>query len=63
MKLLIENRADVNVQSDWGTALMHYAHGKAELEELLLANGYCMDTSDSKIEGTATTNKRAIDSR
>jgi hypothetical protein len=32
---------------------MSCAHDNAELEALLLANGYNMDTSDSKVEGTA----------
>lgn len=53
MKLLIENGADVNVRNDWGMTPMSHVLGNAELEALLLANGYDMDTSNSKIEGIA----------
>lgn len=44
MKILLENGADPNVRSAWGYTPMTCVRGNAELEEMLLANGYNMDT-------------------
>ena len=44
MKILLDNGADPNVRSDWGYTPMSWVRGNAELEEMLLSNGYNMDT-------------------
>jgi ankyrin repeat protein len=53
MKLLVDNGPDVKVKSNWGTTPMSCEDGNAELEALLLANEYNLDTSNSKVDGTA----------